>query len=51
MCGYVQHNSKCNHVSGCIIQHREQLILGNSSFQMRFFLAFSMYCPYLNFRN
>jgi hypothetical protein len=30
MCGFVQHNSRCNHVSSCIIRHREQLILGNS---------------------
>jgi hypothetical protein len=26
-------------------------MLGNSSFQKRCFLAFPMYCPYLNFRS
>jgi hypothetical protein len=51
MCGSVQHNSRCSHVSGCIIRHREQLILGNSSLQKRCFLTFPMYCPYLNFRS
>jgi hypothetical protein len=51
MCGFVQHNSKCSHVSGCIIRHREQLILENSSFQKRCFLALPMYCPYMNFRS
>jgi hypothetical protein len=51
MCGSVQHNSRCSHVSSCIIRHREQLILGNSSLQKRCFLAFPMYCPYLNFRS
>jgi hypothetical protein len=51
MCGSVQHSNICNHVSGYIILHKEQLILGKSSFQNRCFLAFPMYCPYLNFRN
>jgi hypothetical protein len=51
MCGSVQHSSRCSHVSGCIIRHREQFMLGNSSFQKRYFLAFPMYCPYLNFRS
>jgi hypothetical protein len=43
MYGSVQHNSKCSHVSGCIILHKEQLILGKSSFQKKCFLAFPMY--------
>jgi hypothetical protein len=51
MCGSVQHSSMCSHVSGCIILHREQLILGKSSFQNRCFLALPIYCPYLNFRS
>jgi hypothetical protein len=51
MYGSVQHSNRCNHVSCCIIRHREQFMLGNSSFQKRCFLAFPIYCPYLNFRS
>jgi hypothetical protein len=51
MCGSVQHNNICSHVSGCVILHSEQFMLGKSSLQNRCFLAFPMYCPYLNFRN
>jgi hypothetical protein len=47
----VQHSSMCSHVSGCIILHSEQFMLGKSSFQNKCFLAFPMYWPYLNFRS
>jgi hypothetical protein len=47
----VQHSSICSHVFGWIILHSEQFMLGKSSFQNKCFLAFSMYCPYLNFRS
>jgi hypothetical protein len=47
----VQHSRICIHVSGCVILHSEQFILGKSSFQNRCFLAFPMYWPYLNFRS
>ena len=43
MLGSLQHRSMCSHVSGCIILHNEQFILGNSSFYNRCFLAFSIY--------
>jgi hypothetical protein len=47
----VQHSSMCSHVSGCVILHNEQFILGKSSFQNKYFLACPMYWPYLNFRS
>ena len=47
----VQHNSIHSHVFGCTILHNEQIMLGKSSFQNKCFLAFPIYCPYLNFRN
>jgi hypothetical protein len=47
----VQHSSMCSHVSGCVILHSEQFMLGKSSFQNKCYLAFPMYCPYLNFRS
>jgi hypothetical protein len=47
----VQHSSICSHVSGWVILHSEQFMLGKSSFQNKCFLAFPMYCPYLNFRS
>jgi hypothetical protein len=47
----VQHSSMCNHVSGWVILHSEQFMLEKSSFQNKCFLAFPMYCPYLNFRS
>jgi hypothetical protein len=50
MCGSVQHSNMCSHVSGCIILHSEQFMLGKSLFQNKCFLAFSMYCPYRNFK-
>jgi hypothetical protein len=31
MCGSVQHSSRCSHVSGCIILHREQFNFYNLS--------------------
>ena len=40
MCSSVQHSSICSHVSGCIILHNEQFMLGYSSFQNNCFLAF-----------
>jgi hypothetical protein len=43
MCGSVQHSSKCSHVSGCIILHREQLTFGKSSLQKRCFLTLPIY--------
>jgi hypothetical protein len=33
MCDSVQHRSKYSHVSGCIIRHREQFMLGHSPSQ------------------
>jgi hypothetical protein len=51
MQGSVQHSSMCSHVSGCVILHNEQFILGKSSLQNKCFLAFPMYWPYLNFRS
>jgi hypothetical protein len=51
MWGSVQHSSICSHVFGCIILHKEQFMLGKSSFQNKCFLAFPIYCPYLNFRS
>jgi hypothetical protein len=50
MLGSLQHRSTCNHVSGCIILNSEQFMLGKSSFQNKCFLAFSIYCPYMNLR-
>jgi hypothetical protein len=47
----MQHSRMCNHVSGCVILHSKQFMLGKSSFQNRCFLAFPMYWPYLNFRS
>jgi hypothetical protein len=47
----VQQSSMCSHVSGWIILHNEQFMLGKSSFQNKCFLAFPMYWPYLNFRS
>jgi hypothetical protein len=47
----VQHRSICSHVSGCVILHSEQFMLGKSSFQNKCFLAFPMYWPYLNFKS
>ena len=43
MWGFVQQNNTCSHVSGCIILHSEQFMLGYSSLQNRCFLAFPMY--------
>jgi hypothetical protein len=43
MWGSVQHNSICSHVSGWVLLHSEQFMLGNNSFQNRCFLAFPMY--------
>jgi hypothetical protein len=51
MWGSVQHSSICSHVSGCTILHNEQIMLGKSSFQNKYFLAFPIYCLYLNFRS
>jgi hypothetical protein len=51
MWGSVQHSRMCSHVSGCVILHSEQFMLGKSSFQNKCFLAFPMYWPYLNFRS
>jgi hypothetical protein len=51
MCGSIQHSSMCSHISGCIILHKEQLILGKNSFQNKCFLAFPMYWPYLTFNS
>jgi hypothetical protein len=47
----VQHSSIYNHVSGCVILHIEQFMLGKSMFQNKCFIAFPMYWPYLNFRS
>jgi hypothetical protein len=47
----VQHSSLCSHVSGWVILHSEQFMLGKSLFQNKCFLTFPMYCPYLNFRS
>jgi hypothetical protein len=47
----LQHRSICSHVSGCIILHSEQFMLGKSSFQNKYFLAFPIYWPYLNLRS
>jgi hypothetical protein len=47
----VQHNRMCNHISGCVILHSEQFMLGKSSFQNNCFLPFPIYWPYLNFRS
>ena len=47
--GSVQQSSTCSHVSGCVILHCEQFMLGCSSLQNRFFLVFPIYWPYLNF--
>jgi hypothetical protein len=43
MWGSVQHSSICSHVSGCVIMHNEQFMLGKSSFQNKRFLAFPIY--------
>jgi hypothetical protein len=51
MWGSMQHSSICSHVSGWVILHSEQFILWKSSFQNKCFLAFPIYCPYLNFRS
>ena len=47
----MQYNNICSHISGWIILHNEQFMLGNNLFQNRCFLAFPIYCPYLNFRS
>jgi hypothetical protein len=51
MWGSIQHSSICNHVSGCTIRHNEQFMLGKSLLQNKCFIAFPIYCPYLNFRS
>src|SRR5450759_4548107 len=51
MRGSVQQSNTCSHVSGCVILHSEQLVLGYRSLQKRFFLAFPIYWPYLNFKS
>jgi hypothetical protein len=43
MLGSLQHRSICSHVSGSIILHSEQLMLGKSSFQNKCFLVFPIY--------
>jgi hypothetical protein len=43
MCGFVQHSSRCSHVSSRIILHRDQLTFVESSLQKRCFLALPIY--------
>ena len=43
MCGSVHYSSKCNHVLGCIVLHKEELMLEKSSLQKKCFLALPIY--------